>query len=130
MIRLEGISKYYNSDANVVLGLRRVNLELNLGEFVAITGESGSGKSTLLNVISGLDKYDEGELFVNGEETSYFSVEEQEQYRKQYVGFVFQNYNIIDSFTVLENVMAALMIQGYDPKTRKARALNSLTKSA
>ena len=128
MIRLEGISKYYNSDANVVLGLRRVNLELNLGEFVAITGESGSGKSTLLNVISGLDKYDEGELFVNGEETSYFSVEEQEQYRKQYVGFVFQNYNIIDSFTVLENVMAALMIQGYDPKTRKARALELIDK--
>ncbi|PKK87594.1 MAG: hypothetical protein CVV63_00485 [Tenericutes bacterium HGW-Tenericutes-8] len=128
MIRLEGISKYYNSDANVVLGLRRVNLELNLGEFVAITGESGSGKSTHLNVISGLDKYDEGELFVNGEETSYFSVEEQEQYRKQYVGFVFQNYNIIDSFTVLENVMAALMIQGYDPKTRKARALELIDK--
>ena len=123
MIRLEGVSKYYNTDANVVLGLRRVNLELKLGEFVAITGESGSGKSTLLNVISGLDKYDEGELFVNGEETSYFSTEEFEQYRKQYIGFVFQNYNIIDSFTVYQNVMAALMIQGYDPKKRRARAL-------
>lgn len=123
MIRLEGISKYYNTDSNVVLGLRRVNLELKLGEFVAITGESGSGKSTLLNVISGLDKYDEGELFVNGEETSYFSTEEFEQYRKQYIGFVFQNYNIIDSFTVYQNVMAALMIQGYDPKKRRARAL-------
>ena len=123
MIRLEGVSKYYNTDANVVLGLRRVSLELKLGEFVAITGESGSGKSTLLNVISGLDKYDEGELFVNGEETSYFSTEEFEQYRKQYIGFVFQNYNIIDSFTVYQNVMAALMIQGYDPKKRRARAL-------
>ena len=128
MIKLEGISKYYNSDANVVLGLRKVSLELKLGEFVAITGESGSGKSTLLNVISGLDKYDEGEMFVNGEETSYFSIEEQEQYRKQYIGFVFQNYNIIDSFTVLENVMAALMIQGYDPKKRKARALELIDK--
>lgn len=123
MIRLEGVSKYYNTDNNVVLGLRRVNLEFKLGEFVAITGESGSGKSTLLNVISGLDKYDEGELYVNGEETSYFTVEEFEQYRKQYIGFVFQNYNIIDSFTVYQNVMAALMIQGYDPKKRKERAL-------
>ncbi|MDY0210570.1 MAG: ABC transporter ATP-binding protein/permease [Acholeplasma sp.] len=128
MIKLEGVSKYYNSDSNVVLGLRRVNLEFKLGEFIAITGESGSGKSTLMNVISGLDKYDEGEMFVNGEETSYFSVEEQEQYRKQYIGFVFQNYNIIDSFTVFENVMAALMIQGYDPKKRKARALELIDK--
>ncbi len=123
MIRLEGVSKYYNTDNNVVLGLRRVNLEFKLGEFVAITGESGSGKSTLLNVISGLDKYDEGELYVNGEETSYYSVEEFEQYRKQYIGFVFQNYNIIDSYTVYQNVMAALMIQGYDKTKRKERAL-------
>ncbi len=123
MIRLEGVSKYYNTDNNVVLGLRRVNLEFKLGEFVAITGESGSGKSTLLNVISGLDKYDEGELYVNGEETSYYTVEEFEQYRKQYIGFVFQNYNIIDSYTVYQNVMAALMIQGYDPEKRKERAL-------
>lgn len=128
MIRLDGVSKYYNTDNNVVLGLRRVSLNLELGEFVAITGESGSGKSTLLNVISGLDKYDEGELYVNNEETSYFSVEELEQYRKQYIGFVFQNYNIIDSFTVLENVMAALMIQGYDPKNRKKRALELIDK--
>lgn len=128
MIRLEGISKYYTTDANVVLGLRKVNLELKIGEFVAITGESGSGKSTLLNVISGLDKYDEGEMYVLGEETSYYSTDELEQYRKLYIGFVFQSYNIIDSYTVLENIMLALALQGYPKEKRKARALELIDK--
>lgn len=123
MIELRGVSKYYQNEGNVTLGLRKASLKLNVGEFVTITGESGSGKSTLLNVISGLDKYDEGEYFVNGEETSYFSVSDMERFRKEYVGFVFQNYNIIDSYTVYENVIAALVIQNYDKKKRKSRAL-------
>ncbi|MDD2575534.1 MAG: ABC transporter ATP-binding protein/permease [Acholeplasmataceae bacterium] len=123
MIELKGVSKYYQNEGNVTLGLRKASLKLNVGEFVTITGESGSGKSTLLNVISGLDKYDEGEYFVNGEETSYFSVSDMERFRKEYVGFVFQNYNIIDSYTVYENVIAALVIQNYDKKKRKKRAL-------
>jgi ABC-type lipoprotein export system ATPase subunit/ABC-type lipoprotein release transport system permease subunit len=123
MIELRGVSKYYQNEGNVTLGLRKASLKLSIGEFVTITGESGSGKSTLLNVISGLDKYDEGEYFVNGEETSYFSVSDMERFRKEYVGFVFQNYNIIDSYTVYENVIAALVIQNYDKKKRKNRAL-------
>lgn len=123
MLRLQNISKYYHSNEVVALGLRKINLEFNLGEFVAVTGESGSGKSTLLNVISGLDSYEDGEMYVNGEETSYFSIEEWEAFRRQYIGFVFQSYNIIDSYSVLENVMIALTIQGYDKDTRKERAL-------
>ncbi len=123
MLKLQNVSKYYHSNEVVALGLRKVNLEFNLGEFVAVTGESGSGKSTLLNVISGLDSYEDGEMYVNGEETSYFSIEEWESFRRQYIGFVFQSYNIIDSYSVLENVMIALTIQGYDKATRKDRAL-------
>ena len=123
MLKLQNVSKYYTGNDVVALGLRKVNLEFNLGEFVAVTGESGSGKSTLLNVISGLDSYEDGEMYVNGEETSYFSIEEWEAFRRQYIGFVFQSYNIIDSYSVLENVMIALTIQGYDKDTRKERAL-------
>ncbi len=123
MLKLQNVSKYYTGNDVVALGLRKVNLEFKLGEFVAVTGESGSGKSTLLNVISGLDSYEDGEMYVNGEETSYFSIEEWEAFRRQYIGFVFQSYNIIDSYSVLENVMIALTIQGYDKATRKERAL-------
>jgi len=128
MLKLTNVSKYYHSNEVVALGLRKVSLEFNLGEFVAVTGESGSGKSTLLNVISGLDTYEDGEMYVNGEETSYFSIEEWEGFRRQYIGFVFQNYNIIDSYSVLENVMIALTIQGYDQHTRKERALELIDK--
>lgn len=128
MLRLDNVSKYYYGNDVVALGLRKVSLEFKLGEFVAVSGESGSGKSTLLNVISGLDTYEDGELYINGEETSYYSKEEWESYRRQYIGFVFQNYNIIDSYSVLENVMVALTLQGYDKATRKERALELIEK--
>ncbi len=122
-LRLERVSKYYQSENNVSVGMKHISLSFHMGEFVAVTGESGSGKSTLLNVLSGLDKYEEGEMFIFSEETSHYQIKDFETYRRENVGFVFQNYNIIDSYTVLQNVMLALELQGFPSKERKARAL-------
>ncbi len=122
MIKLTNISKFYSSNNVIALGLRKVNLELHRNEFVAIVGESGSGKTTLLNVISGIDSYEDGEMYINGHETSYFSVADMENYRKKYVAFVFQNYNLIDSYTVLQNVEAPLILSGYPKEKIKSRA--------
>lgn len=128
MIKLSNVSKFYNSNDVIALGLRKVNLELNVNEFVAIVGESGSGKTTLLNVISGIDTYEDGEMYINGEETSYFSVSDMENYRKKYVAFVFQDYNLIDSYTVLQNVEAPLLLSGYPKDKIKKRALEIIKK--
>ena len=122
----ENISKYYYSSSSVTCALRKINLEFELGEFVSITGESGSGKSTLLNLISGLDSYEDGELYINGRQTSYFDASDWEKYRKEEIAFIFQNYNLIDSFTVLENVVVTYLIDGYSMKEAKRLAKEKL----
>jgi len=128
MIKLENVGKIYSTHDNVGVGIRKVNLELRIGEFVAITGESGSGKSTLLNILSGIDTYEEGEMYIAGQETSYFSVDELENYRNKYIGFVFQNYNIIDSYTVLQNVEDALLFLNIPKKERREMATELIEK--
>lgn len=128
LIELKNVAKYYKSEDNVSVGMKNISTAFNYNEFVAITGTSGSGKTTLLNVISGLDGYEEGEVYLNGEETSHYTIADWERYRAAYVGFVFQNYNIIDSFTVYQNVMLALDIQNYPRKERKKRALELIDK--
>lgn len=122
LLELKGIGKIYVSDNSIAVGIRGVDLCFNSGEFVAITGKSGSGKSTLLNVISGMDSYEEGEMLINGEPTSHFVQADWERYREEYISFIFQDYNIIDSFTVLENVELALM-SIEDRSERRKRAL-------
>ena len=122
LLTLKDIGKIYVSEGNVAVGIRGVNLSFDRGEFVAVTGKSGSGKSTLLNVISGMDSYEEGELFIEGETTSHYLQPEWEQYREKYISFIFQDYNIIESFTVLQNVELALL-HIENPKERRQRAL-------
>ena len=125
LLELKNIGKIYVSEGNVAVGIRGVNLSFDRGEFVAVTGKSGSGKSTLLNVISGMDTSEEGELCVEGEPTSHFLQKDWEEYRKQYISFIFQEYNIIESFTVLQNVELALM-NIENPRERRERALELL----
>ncbi|MCR5742773.1 MAG: ABC transporter ATP-binding protein [Lachnospiraceae bacterium] len=122
LLQLKDIGKIYVSDSTVAVGIRGVNLSFDRGEFVAITGQSGSGKSTLLNVISGMDSYEEGELYIEGEQTSHYTQADWEKYREKYISFIFQEYNIIDSFTVLENVELSLM-HITNPKLRRERAM-------
>lgn len=125
LLELKGIGKIYVSEGNVAVGIRGVNLSFEKGEFVAVTGASGSGKSTLLNVLSGMDSYEEGEMLIEGEPTSHYLQKDWEEYRKQYISFIFQEYNIIESFTVLQNVELALM-NIPDRHERRARALELL----
>ena len=123
MIELKNVSKFYNDNKIVTVGLRNVSIKLNKGEFVAITGDSGSGKSTLLNVISSIDVYDEGEILFYGNETFYFNRDDSDTFRKNNVSFIFQKYNIVDSYTVLENVMLPLIIKGKTEADAKAEAM-------
>ena len=123
MIELKNVSKFYSDNNNVTVGLRNVSIKLNKGEFVAITGDSGSGKSTLLNVISSIDTYDEGEIFYYGNETFYFNQNDSDVFRKNNVSFIFQKYNIVDSYTVLQNVMLPLLIKGKTEDEAKTKAL-------
>lgn len=128
MIKLDNVSKYYYSANAVVPALKKIQLEFNIGEFVAITGESGSGKTTLLNVISGLDSYEDGELYYNGKPTSHFGTEDWEEYQKNKIGFVFANNSLIDTYTALQNVESSLLIQGISAHKAKETALDLLKK--
>ena len=104
MIQLKNVSKYYYSKGMIASGITKVNLDLDIGEFVVITGESGSGKSTLLNVISGLDTYEEGEMYIEGKETSHYNTAEFEEYRKKYIGNIFQDFNILADISWFDSV--------------------------
>ena len=128
MIKLVNVSKIYNNNGVLTTGLHNVSLEFSRNEIVAITGESGSGKSTLLNVLTKMDFFDEGEYYYKGNETSYFDVNDLDDFRKNKVGFIFQNYNIIDSYTVLENVMLPFILKGIDEKEAKQKAMDLIKK--
>lgn len=128
MLKLKNVSKFYYNKGVIATGFNKVSIEFNMHEFVAIIGESGSGKSTLLNVISGLDSYEEGEMYINGEETSHYRECDFEEYRKRYVSNIFQNFNLVNSYTVYQNVELVMLLNGYKRKEIKTRVLDIIDK--
>lgn len=125
-IKLQNISKYYYSETAVTQALQGINLEFRMGEFVAITGESGSGKSTLLRIISGMDTFDDGELYVDGQPTFQYDEDDWEEYRRTKIGFVFQDYSLIGHYTAKENIVSALLIMGVPEKEAGDKAIHYL----
>ena len=126
MIQVKGISKEYRTGEFVQKALDDVTLAFRDNEFVAVLGPSGSGKTTLLNVIGGLDRYDSGDLIINGTSTKEYKDRDWDAYRNHSVGFIFQSYNLIPHQTVLANVELALTIAGISKEERTKRATEAL----
>lgn len=126
MLQIKDICKEYKTGSFVQKALDHVSLNLRSNEFVAILGPSGSGKTTLLNIIGGLDRYDSGDLIINGISTKKYKDRDWDSYRNHTIGFVFQSYNLIPHQTVLANVELALTISGVGKAERRERAVKAL----
>ena len=128
MLQIQHIRKEYRTGKLVQKALDDVSLNLRDSEFVAVLGPSGSGKTTLLNIIGGLDRYDSGDLIINGISTKKYKDRDWDSYRNHTIGFVFQSYNLIPHQTVLSNVELALTISGISRTERRKRAKEALEK--
>ena len=128
MLELINISKTYKTGDFIQKALDQVNIKFRENEFISILGPSGSGKTTMLNIIGGLDRYDQGDLLINGRSTKDYKDKEWDNYRNKSIGFVFQSYNLIPHQNVLSNVELALTLAGISKKERRQRALEVLEK--
>ena len=126
MLQIKNIHKQYKTGSLIQKALDGVSLNLRDNEFVAILGPSGSGKTTLLNIIGGLDRYDEGDLIINGISTKKYRDRDWDSYRNHTIGFVFQSYNLIPHQTILANVELALTISGISKAERRQKAKQAL----
>ena len=128
MIRTENLTRIFRTEEVETIALNGVNIEVEDGEFIAIMGPSGCGKSTLLNILGLLDSPTEGKYWLNNEEVGHLKERERTAYRKGRIGFVFQNFNLIDELTVEENVDLQLKYLGVGKEERKERVLEILRK--
>ncbi len=121
MIKLENLSKVYRTDEIESTALNQVSFEIKKGEFVSVMGPSGCGKSTLLNVLGMLDKPESGSYKFQGTEVSGLNEKGRSAVRKQNIGFIFQNFNLIDELTVFENIELPLIYNKINAAERKER---------
>ena len=126
MLELRKINKSYTTGNFTQRALKNISLKFRKNEFVAILGPSGSGKTTMLNIVGGLDRYDSGDLIINGKSTKEFNGKEWDAYRNNCIGFVFQNYNLITHLSVAENIEIGMTLSGISARERKKRALEVL----
>ncbi len=128
MLELKKIKKSYKTADFTQVALNNISLEFRKNEFVSILGPSGSGKTTLLNIIGGLDRYDSGDLIINGRSTKDYKDRDWDEYRNNSIGFIFQSYNLIGHISVLSNVEMSMTLSGVGKKEKKERALEVLEK--
>jgi len=126
VLQLKNIKKSYTTGDFIQVALNNVNLNFRRNEFVAILGQSGSGKTTCLNIIGGLDKYDSGDLVVNGKSTKHFKDLEWDAYRNNSIGFIFQSYNLITHLSILDNVEMGMTLSGVNSNIKHKKALEAL----
>ncbi len=128
MLEIKNIKKSYRTANFKQIALNNVSLKFRQSEFVSILGQSGSGKTTLLNIISGLDRYDSGDLIINGKSTKKFKDRDWDAYRNNSIGFIFQSYNLIPHISILKNVEMGMTLSGVKKEEKNKKALEALEK--
>ena len=128
MLEVKHIVKNYKTGDFVQKALDDVSVKFRSSEFVSILGPSGSGKTTFLNIIGGLDRYDSGDLIINGKSTRRFRDQDWDSYRNNSVGFIFQSYNLISHISVLSNVELGMTLSGVSRRERKKKAMDALSR--
>ena len=127
VLKLKNISKEFIEPRRNIVALNKINLELSNGQCIGLLGPSGSGKSTLLQIAGLLDNPTNGEIIINGEKCDTLSQEKKNLIRKKYIGFIYQNFYLLDSFSALENIIIPQLINGSSYKSAKKRAINLLS---
>lgn len=126
MLRLTNVVKEYGTAENKIMALRGVSLDFRKNEFVSILGASGCGKTTMLNIVGGLDRYTDGDIFIDGVSTKKYKDVDWDTYRNHKIGFIFQSYNLISHLNIIENVELSLTLSGISASERKKRAEKAL----
>lgn len=121
ILKIESIEKYYGNKSSLTKAINNISFQVEKGEFVAIMGASGSGKTTLLNCISTIDKVTSGNIYVTGRNITNLNGKELNKFRREELGFIFQDFNLLDTLTAYENIALALSIQGVKPDEIDAR---------